>query len=139
MLQKSDGLYIFHVTKWLSKVDDIIFENVFLAPLSLAAVRRLSLVVVSDACPLTVVLGPLTAVWWLLAVKLRLHVHGLSTCSSWVQWLGYTGLVALHPVGSSWTRNQTHVLVLAGGFLTTGPPGKLLLPSFLKHFLTWLH
>ena len=36
-------------------------------------------------------------------------------------------LVTPGRVGSSWTRDQTSVLALAGGFLTTQPPGK---PSY---------
>ena len=34
------------------------------------------------------------------------------------------GFVALRHVESSGTRGQTHDPALAGGFLTTGPPGK---------------
>ena len=41
-----------------------------------------------------------------------------------VQSLWCTGLVALRHVGSSWTRDRTHVPALAGKFLTTGPPGE---------------
>ena len=36
----------------------------------------------------------------------------------------YTGLAAPSHVGSSQTRNQTHIPALAGEFLTTGLPGK---------------
>ena len=34
---------------------------------------------------------------------------GFSSCSTWAQWLWLTGLVALRNMGSSWTRDQTHV------------------------------
>ena len=34
------------------------------------------------------------------------------------------GLVAVRHVGSPWTRDQTHVPFMAGGFLSTVPPGK---------------
>lgn len=46
---------------------------------------------------------------------------------------------------SSWTRDQTHVLCLAGGLLTTGPPGSPYLeiciscwslPSTTKYFIS---
>ena len=65
------------------------------------------------------------------------HV-GFSSCDTWAQWLWLTGsraqaqqlwrmgLVALWHVGSSRTRARTCVPVLAGGFLTTAPPGKSL-------------
>ena len=47
-----------------------------------------------------------------------------------VQQLGCTGLVALLHVGSSWTRDRTHVPALAGEFLPTEPPGQ----SHRSHF-----
>ena len=40
------------------------------------------------------------------------------------------GLVAPWHVGSSWSRDWTHVLALAGGILSTVPPGKCSLHSF---------
>ena len=47
------------------------------------------------------------------------------------------GLVALWHVWSSWTRDWTCIAspLLAGRFLTTGPPGKSSLPLFLKSLL----
>ena len=36
----------------------------------------------------------------------------------------HMGLVVLQLVESSWTRDQTHVPLLEGRLLTTGPPGK---------------
>ena len=45
--------------------------------------------------------------------------------SRWLLLLQSTGLVAPCHVESSWTRNWACVPALAGGFLTTGPPGKL--------------
>ena len=46
------------------------------------------------------------------------------------QALRHPGLVVPQYVGSSMTRDQTMSPALAGGFLTTGPPGKP--PSLLK-------
>lgn len=43
---------------------------------------------------------------------------------SWAQELWRAGLGALLHAESSWTRDQTCVPSLAGGFSTTGPPGK---------------
>ena len=40
------------------------------------------------------------------------------------QQLWHTGFIALRHVGSSRTRDRTCVPALAGGFLTTAPPGK---------------
>ena len=40
----------------------------------------------------------------------------------WCEW--FTGLVALQHVGSSQTRDELMSPAVAGGFLTTGPPGK---------------
>ena len=42
----------------------------------------------------------------------------------WAQQLLHTGLVALQHVGSSQTRDQTHVPCIGRGFLITGPPEK---------------
>ena len=52
-----------------------------------------------------------------------MHLN-FSSCSAWAQKLWHKGSVALRHVGSSQTRDQTHAPVLAGGFLTTEPPGK---------------
>ena len=42
---------------------------------------------------------------------------------AWQPWC--TGLVVSQHAGSSWTRDQTCVPALVGGFFTTEPPGKL--------------
>jgi len=47
-----------------------------------------------------------------------------SSCCMRAQWLWCTGLVTLRHVGSSQTRDWTHVPALEGEFLTTWPPGK---------------
>ena len=94
---------------------------------------------VSGGYSLVVVCGLLIAVGSLVAE------HGLQ--GSWAftvvaqpQWFWSIGLVALQHMESSWTRYQTHVPCLAGGFLTTGPSGKSKPPSleslvFLFHHL----
>ena len=49
------------------------------------------------------------------------------------------GLVVLWCKGSARNRDQTGVLALQGGFLTTGPPGKSpILFFFLKHFKNFI-
>ena len=48
---------------------------------------------------------------------------GFSSCGVLAQWLWLVGLVALQHVGSSQTRARTVFPALAGGFLTTAPPG----------------
>ena len=67
---------------------------------------------------------------------LLLRSTGFSSCITWAQSLGCTGLVAPWHMESSQTRDQTHVLclprpgiepvspALAGGFLTIVLPGK---------------
>ena len=80
---------------------------------------------------------------WLLSLQSTGSRHvGFSSCGTqaqqlWLvgskaqaQQLWLTGLVAPRQVGSSQTRAQTRVPALAGGFLTTVPPGK-----FLSFFL----
>ena len=52
-----------------------------------------------------------------------------------VQYLWHTGLVALRHVGSSQTRLEPVCPALAGGFLTTAPPGKSATYSFFKIYL----
>ena len=52
--------------------------------------------------------------------------------------LWHTGVVALRCVESSPTRNQTGVPALAGGFLTTGPPGKPLSYILIARFYPML-
>ena len=69
------------------------------------------------------------------------EVHGLliavaSRCRAWplrawVSVVWHMGLVPLQHVGSSWTRDQTHVPRMAGGFLSTAPPRK---PSRTESF-----
>ena len=66
--------------------------------------------------------------WGLLQLR---HLASCCDGSSWgahggaqAQWLWCTGLVAPWPVGSSWIRDQTLSLALAGRFFTTEPPGK---------------
>ena len=80
------------------------------------------------------------------------HCCGFSRCRAWplelrFQWLWFPGLDALQHVESSLKRGGIHILVLAGRFLTTGPPGKsrdcnfkgvLLDPDSDKSTKTWL-
>ena len=48
--------------------------------------------------------------WWLLLLRSTGSRHvGLRSCSRWAQYLWLMGLGALRPVGSSWTRDGTHV------------------------------
>ena len=55
-------------------------------------------------------------------LRLLLVVASVAEHESQAQSLWHTGLVLY--VGSSWTRDQTRVPSLAGGFLSTGPPVK---------------
>ena len=65
----------------------------------------------------------LAAVCGLLIVMTTLVVeHGLYALG--LQYLWYTGLVALRLVGSSWTRVEPVSPASADGLLTTGPPEK---------------
>ena len=59
------------------------------------------------------------------------HCGGFSCCGAGAQWLCWTGLLAPWHVESSWTRGQSPAL--AGGLLTTGPPGESCEP-ILIHF-----
>ena len=52
------------------------------------------------------------------------------SCGMWAQWLWCMGLVTLRHVGSSQTRDWTHVPALEGEFLTTSPPGKSVFWSY---------
>ena len=77
----------------------------------------------------------------LLAAVHRLLTAGASLGAEhrlWVhmfQQLGHAGLAALWHVASSWTGIEPMSPTLAGGFLTTTPPGKSsALNSFLLHF-----
>ena len=63
--------------------------------------------------------------WWLLL----LWSTGSRVCR--LQRLWCTGLVAVQHVGSSWTRNWTHVPWISSRFLTTRPWGS---PEILQAF-----
>ena len=79
----------------------------------LVAACRLSLVVASGGYSLVAVFGPLSAVASLV-IELGLWVQGLQ----WV-WLSCgSGLAALRLVGSSWTRDRTHVPCIGRWILT---------------------
>ena len=80
------------------------------------AVHGLSLVQSCGRYSLVVVHGLLIAMASFVSEH-RLQAHGL-------QQLCHTDLVAPRYVGSSWTRAQSVSPVLAGGFLSTVPPGK---------------
>ena len=47
--------------------------------------------------------------WLLLLGTIGSSCTGVSSCSTWAQWLWHTGLVAPRHVKSFWTRDQTHV------------------------------
>ena len=65
------------------------------------------------------------SLWWLLLLWSTVsRWAGFSSCGTQAQQLWYLGLVALQHGGSSWTRDRTCAPALAGGFLTTVPPGK---------------
>ena len=57
-------------------------------------------------------------------------VAQFSSCCMRAQWLWCTGLVTLRHVGSSQTRDWTHVPALKGEFLTTWPPGRSVFWSY---------
>ena len=71
------------------------------------------------------------------ALVLSCVMQGLR-CGVWDPSLWHTGVVALRCVESSPTRNQTGVPALAGGFLTTGPPGKPLSYILIARFYPML-
>ena len=48
-----------------------------------------------------------SSLWWLLLLWTGSRAHRLSSCGS--QYLWHTGLAALRHLGSSWTRDRTHV------------------------------
>ena len=50
-----------------------------------------------------------------------------------LQHLWHRSLVSSQPVGSSWTRDGSHVSCVGRGFLTTEPPGRPL-EAFLKRY-----
>ena len=66
--------------------------------------------------------------WGLLIAAASLvaehRLSGFSSCGFQFSEHRFCSLVALWPVGSSWTRNWTHVPALADRFLTTEPPEK---------------
>ena len=95
----------------------LIVIHLFLAAPFFTTAAQASVVAASAGCSLAVACSLLIAVASLLAE------HGPRSTGS-VLWL--TGLVALQQVGSSQTRDRTHVSALVGRFLTTGPPGKSL-------------
>ena len=107
------------------------------------AARRLSLVVGSRGYSSLRCTG--FSLWWLLLLRSTGSRHvGFSSCGTraqqlWLtgsraqaQQLWHTGLVALWHEGSSWTRAQIVSPALAGGFLTTAPPGKSLESIFQR-------
>ena len=85
---------------------------------------RLSLVEASGGHPVVAARGLLDVVASLVVE------HSLSALE--IQQLWHTGLVVPEHVGSSWTRDYTHVPCIGGGFLTTGPPGKSLVLNILN-------
>ena len=97
--------------------------------------HRLSLVVVRRGYSSLWCTG--FSLWWLLLLQSSGSRHtGFSSCGTraqqlWVagsrvqaQQLWHMALVTPRHVGSSWTRAPTMSPALAGGFLTTAPPGK---------------
>ena len=80
-----------------------------------------------------------------LVAEHRLHgsrasvvvAHGLSRCCLQVQQLWHTGLAALQHVNFPISGIEPRSPVLAGDFLTTGPPGKSCLSVFYSSPLTY--
>ena len=96
----------------------------FLAGLVFVVAYRLSLVEASGGHPVVAVRGLLNVVASLVVE------HSLSALE--IQRLWRTGLVVPQHVGSSWTRDYSHVPCIGWGFLTTGPPGKSLVLNILN-------
>ena len=87
------------------------------------AVHGLSLVAASGGYCLLRCVG--CSLQWLLLLWSTGSRHvGFSSCGTQAQQLWCTGLVAPRHVGSSHTRVEPVSPALAGGFLTTAPPGK---------------
>ena len=100
----------------------------FWLPQVFVAARGLSLVTAIEGQSLLQCMG-FSLRWLLLLQSMVSRAHRLwqlqlahsKVCA---QQLWCISLVTLMHVGSSWTRDQTHTPALAGGFLTTGQPGK---------------
>ena len=78
------------------------------------------------------------SLWWLLLLRSMGSRHaGFSSCSTWAQQLWHTGLVAPQHVGSSRTRDRTHVPCIGRRILNHCPirevPGQHRILIFLRH------
>ena len=109
--------------------------HLFLVELGIHGCKGISLVAMSGGYSLLCCSD--FSLWWLLLLQSTGSRHlGFSSCSTWAQYLWWKGLVAPWHVGSSQTRNSTHVPSIGGWFLTTGPPRSLCLTIFGVQFFT---